>query len=50
MKNLMKSKRGQGMIEYVIILAAVVALAFFLVDRLKKPVEDRVTEIETKLK
>lgn len=49
MNTPMKNKRGQGMIEYTIILAAVVALAFLLVNKFKDPVGKKIDEIGTRL-
>jgi len=46
MKRL-KNERGQSILEYVLIAAAVVGLAVLLIQKVRQPVNDRISNIAT---
>jgi hypothetical protein len=50
MKRLLKSKVGQGTLEYILIAAAILALVGILVKNVKQPATDRINEITDNLK
>ena len=47
--TILRRKKGQGMIEYTIILAAVVALVYLLVKAFNKPMQTNIQSLGTQL-
>jgi len=47
MKNLWKDESGQGTAEYILLLVAVVAIAFLFKDKITDVVRDKMTAIGT---
>ncbi len=47
--KIFKNNRGQGMTEYIIIMAAVVALAVTLVSKFRAPINANIDKISTDL-
>jgi len=44
MKNL-RNHKGQGMTEYLVILAAIVALAYILITQFSTPINTQITNL-----
>jgi hypothetical protein len=47
--KLLKSRKGQGMIEYLMIAAFVVGLAVFLYQHVKGPAQSNINSIATEM-
>ena len=47
--RLLKNRKGQGMLEYVLIAAAVVGLAVILIKAIKGPANAQITAISSGL-
>ena len=43
--KLLRNRKGQGMLEYVVIAAVAVGLAFYLYKTIKQPTTDKINSI-----